>query len=144
LRETLHDFGDSISVYHIAYPLPYHPQAMKVARAAECAASSGRFAQWIDVIYSQQDSLPSETWGRLARRAGIEDSAQIARCARDTLPEARIAEQRDFGDRIGVAGTPTILINGWKLPTTPTAAQLKAEVRSFLRGEQPFGKAGAR
>jgi protein-disulfide isomerase len=113
---------------------------MPAARAAECAERVGRFSEWIDAVYRKQDSLGVKSWGSYAHDAGIADSSMIAACARDTVPVPNILAGLAYGDSVGVTGTPTILVNGWRLPQPPSKARLSEIIELTLKGEDAFAK----
>ena len=130
--------AESVSLVHVLYPLTYHKSAMPAARAAICAAELGRFGQWLDVVYSKQDSLSIKSWTSYVQDAGIRDTARIASCAADTTQVTRLSESIAYGDQMGLTGTPSTIVNGWRLSNTPSKAELTRIVSAFRRGENPF------
>lgn len=135
LKSVLQSRGKDVQVAYVHYPLSYHRSAMAAARGADCARTQGRFREWVDAIYSEQDSLGHRSWGRLAMDAGIADTAAIAECAGRTDTTRAIAAGLDFGTKVGVKGTPTILVNGWRLPRPPSAAQLDSIITRVQQGK---------
>ena len=115
-HEVLHQtaLADStrVRVVYMAFPLPNHRFALPAARAAECAYHLGQLVTWVNQVYEMQDSLGLIPWGELAARAGIEDTAKIAACARKPADYPRIEGALAFGRQRGVEATPTIWING--------------------------------
>jgi protein-disulfide isomerase len=132
-----------IAISFVHFPLPFHSAAVDAARASECAATLARFGSMVSALFARQDSLrrlkdrnPSELV-RLAKSAGIEDSLSFVRCmsAHDTV--SKIVDGIELGKRVGVLGTPTVLINGWRFPGPPSDSALSAIVDGLLRGVQP-------
>lgn len=115
-----------------------HRFAMGAARGAECAEKVGKFGEWVDLVYSKQDSLGLKSWGAFALEAGISDTATISRCATDPAPVTRIEAGRAFGDRLHVRGTPTVIVNGWLLPYTPSEEELEKMIEEFAKGKIAF------
>ena len=138
VTEVLREYPKDVAVVHVMYPLSYHKHAMPAARAAECANSVGKFAAWLDVVYAKQDSLGLKSWGSFAHEAGIADTTMIADCARNPVSVPRIEAARAYGDKIGVKGTPTILVNGWMLSSPPSKANLDRAIAAVLKGTEPF------
>ncbi|HET7631931.1 MAG TPA: thioredoxin domain-containing protein [Gemmatimonadaceae bacterium] len=136
-------YPNQVAVVWVNFPLPYHRFAMGAARAAECAAALGSFGLWRDAVFEQQDSLGLKSWGTFAVAAGIADTGTIAQCARDPAPVAAIQAGRDFGTNIGLTGTPTVIINGWRFRSTPNPAELKAAVDAELHHRRPPGAVAA-
>lgn len=83
-------FGDDLSLVFIHYPLGSHRFARPAARAAECAATRGRFGDYARLLYLKQDSLGLKSWGSFAFEAGIQDTLAFSRCAIDTVVVQRI------------------------------------------------------
>lgn len=96
------------------YPLPFHPKAQKSAEAAECAFEQNRFWEMHNMIFENQNAIDVSDLKQYAVQLGL-DSASFNSC----LDSGRYADevQKDFqyGDSIGVTGTPTFFINGEKL-----------------------------
>ena len=138
LRRARQRFGPRVSYTFVHYPVSTHRFARPAARAVECAAAAGRFEQFQDVVFDKQDSLGLKTWESYAREAGLDDVAEFQRCVRDTIGIPRIDAGLVVGQKIGVRGTPTVLINGWRLPGTPPDTEVTRVIASFLAGTRPF------
>jgi hypothetical protein len=106
------------------YPLPQHEHALPGARAVECAQTAGQFEPFLDVLYEKQDSLGIKPWRSYALDTGIQDVLAFNECVADTMSVSRIDSGVAIGNRLRVAGTPTVLINGW---------MYSASVRTHLR-----------
>lgn len=134
LRQVREEFGDEISVVYIHYPLSYHPQAVPAALASECAASQGRFDQFADAVFDSQDSLGILPWTVIASTAGVPDISKFDECVRGVTTHPRIEIGRSLAKDLGAGGTPTVMINGWRLSGVPTADALRAIVADILAG----------
>ncbi len=88
----------------------------------------------MDEIFRKQDSLGLKSWGSLAMSVGIADTAAIARCAQAEDVPTPVEEGLTSGKRIGVSGTPTVLVNGW-LFSIPPYDSLGTVLGRALRGE---------
>jgi len=138
VTELLREYDDNLSYVYVAYPLDFHRFAYPAARGAECAAERGKFREWLDAVYRKQDSLGLKTWESYASDAGILDSTELARCAKDPRPVGRIDAGIALGDKFGIPGTPSVLINGWLMPGAPTRGEVEATIGALLRGDAPF------
>lgn len=125
-----------VQVIYVAFPLPMHRFAVPAARAMECADSLGSARQWVDAIYSSQDSLGLVSWGILATRAGVRDTSKISRCALEPRSFRRIAAGTALGEAHNVTGTPTIWINGWQFKGGLPRAKLDSLVSKLARDAQ--------
>jgi len=83
---------------------------------------------WLDAVLKKQDSIGLRSWGEFAVEAGIPDTASISRCARNPSPVLRIDSGLVLGERLGVNGTPTVFVNGWRMPGLPTREALVEKI----------------
>lgn len=103
------------------FPLPSHPWAMKAAEYADCAAQQNGAAFWkyVDAIFEDQGSIAAATADdklkQLATSAGL-DAQKTSACAALPGTEARVQKSVALGKSVGVQGTPTLFVNGRKLP----------------------------
>jgi protein-disulfide isomerase len=64
-------------------------------------------------LFALKDSIGVAPWSRFATHARVPDIAAFDRCMADSSTVvASVRRDREVGDKLGVAGTPTILING--------------------------------
>ena len=94
------------------FPLSYHPLALPLARAAECAARQDRFTAFHDTVYAQQNMLGVQPVENLGAEAGVPDMARFRRCVADTASVPSIQHDLEQGKAIGIPGTPAIIVNG--------------------------------
>jgi protein-disulfide isomerase len=137
VEEVLDERPDDVRVVYVDHPLQYHRFALQAARGAACAAEVGAYRSWIDVVFQKRDSLGLKSWGSYAVEAGITDSGRVERCMRGDEPMPRISAALEFGEAIGITGVPTVLVNGWRYPRTPTTTGLNAIIDDLLVGERP-------
>lgn len=121
--------GPHVSLHYRSYPLDsacaahlprqIHPGACRVARGAVCAGRQGRFWEYHDRVYLAPPDPSREPTNaevvRIATDAGLDGDALRA-CLDD--PSAAAALEADIAEavRLGVTGTPTIFINGRRVP----------------------------
>jgi len=91
-----------------------HPNACLAAAAAECANRAGRFWEYHDVLFENQQSLERASLFRYARQLGLDVTA-FCTCLDDPATMARVRSDIQAGDRVGVESTPTLFINGRRL-----------------------------
>lgn len=103
--------GDFAIVFH-EFPLAYHPLAYPLAKAAECAAVQDRFVAFHDTVYAEQEELGVIPVLEFAARAGIRDTARFRECVLNTRPVRDIDRDLRAGRRLGVPGTPALIVDG--------------------------------
>lgn len=118
-------------------PLSYHRFAQPAAIAFECANRQGRGIAMRQTLYALQDSLGLVQWWHIAGQAGVEDSVAFAQCIQLAPDAPRIASNSELGARIGAHGTPTVIINGWKLSQTPSRVELAELIGVLRKGGDP-------
>jgi protein-disulfide isomerase len=126
---------NDVAIVYRHFPLSYHPHAKPAARASWCAGRQGRFEAYHDALFAHQDSLGAIPWTLLASRAGVPDSAGFARCMANAEPVAEIEQDIAEAGRLGVSGTPTLLVNDQLLTSAPPGI-LEAIVESQLRSSR--------
>ena len=93
-----------------------HAGSCGLARGAICADGQGRFWEYHDAIFAKPLEKPGEAdLRRLAREVGL-DSGEFSACLGDEATRQRLAADIDEGRRFGVNSTPTVLVNGKRLP----------------------------
>lgn len=129
---------DDVAVIYHHFPIEsLHRFAQISAEAVECANDQGRARQMIDLVFATQDSLGLIAWPTLATRAGVPDSSQLSDCLTSNRHRPKVLSQRAFGESLGVTGTPTLIINGWKLPGAMHPDTVRSYVEAFLAGTDP-------
>ena len=97
-------------------PRSTHPGACNLALGAICARYQGKFDAYHDRVFSTELRNPQAAdVVRLAGEAGL-NAAAIQGCLDDPKTKADLAADIAEGNRLGVNSTPTLYINGKKLP----------------------------
>jgi protein-disulfide isomerase len=110
IRVEFHHFPlDTACNAHV--PESVHPSACTAAIAAECAARFGRFWEYHDRLFGEQDRLGRDSLLATAVDLGI-DRAAFSACLDDPAARARVVADAAEGARLGVRSTPTLFING--------------------------------
>ncbi len=112
MRELFDMYPDDFAVVYRHFPIPNHRFAYPAARAAECAAAQGRFAEYHDALYTRQDSLGLKSWTAYAVTAGVQDTAAFGSCAAESGKVPLIEADIVAAENVGVTGTPALLLGG--------------------------------
>jgi protein-disulfide isomerase len=105
------------------FPLPasLHPWALKAAQYADCAGQMNKDAFWkyVDSIFENQGGIALATADdklkELATAAGL-DAEKISTCAASPETDGRIKKSLALGATLDVNETPTVFINGRRVP----------------------------
>ena len=116
------------------FPLPMHNWAAKAAGYADCVGRSSNEAFWkfVEGTYAEQanitESNADEKLTAIADKSGVKGS-DIAACAAKPDTKTRIDQSIALGQAVGVAGTPTLFINGRRIGNV---AQVPMEILKGL------------
>jgi len=134
LAEVFNDYDGEVAVVFRHFPiLSVHPFAERAALAAECAGDQGRFFPYHTVLFENQDSIGTTPWSTLALRAGVPDTSRFNRCLTDQAALSRVQADVALGQRLEIRGTPTVIINGYELPGTPSRATIDSAIKALQR-----------
>jgi protein-disulfide isomerase len=111
LRNVVRQYGDKVRLVYKHMPLSIHPQAFQAAQAAVCAAEQGKFWEYHDVIFARGENLTEDILRKHAAIVGLESGA-FDKCLGSQSSRAAVLADVEEAKRIGVSGTPTILVNG--------------------------------
>jgi protein-disulfide isomerase len=116
-----------------------HRNAVLAARAGRCAHEQERFWPYHDVLFGRQASW-SEAGGAVdlfvdyAAQAGL-DRGAFSSCLRSDRYRQEVSENYQFGESLGVSGTPTLFVNGRRLGDIPRRkAEWDALVQEAMQG----------
>ncbi len=138
LDEVHRKFGDSVAVTFVHFPLPQHRFARAGGVAAECAHAQGQARRFIRSVYQKQDSIGLKSWLSFGLDAGMPDSSQFVDCLASPGASARVEAGFVTARDRQLAGTPTVIVNGWRFANPPNTQELVAAVEKILRGEAPL------
>lgn len=114
--EILKKYEGKVQIVYKHYPLDFHEYALTAAVVAEeVRAQKGDEAFWKfhDAIYENQDRLSAEFLNETASKLGVDmQKLQKVLMEENNAHKARIKDDADLGDKVGVEGTPFVYVNG--------------------------------
>lgn len=118
VQPLLAKFGSSIRFEFRQFPLTViHQYAQAAAEASECAADQGKFWEFVDLAYIEQEKLSDDQLSIWAQTLGL-DTDVFARCTASRIKKAAVKADVDEGIALGVEGTPTFFVNGQRVANT--------------------------
>jgi protein-disulfide isomerase len=93
------------------YPLSFHQYAQKAAEAARCADDQGKFWDYHDKVFVNQETLSLENLKKWAIDLGL-DETNFSNCLDGERFEEVVKKDFTDGRAAGVRGTPAFFING--------------------------------
>jgi protein-disulfide isomerase len=137
LKDIITTFGDRIAFYFKHYPLVAgHPYAFRAALAAECANDQGKFWEYHDMLFANQNVNGSPKFNPddligYARSLGLKE-ADFTACLNSRAKEKIVRADMADGDKRGIQGTPTFFINGQKFEFKKDYSELKDYIQGKL------------
>ena len=114
------------------FPLPFHGNAELAAEASLAAGDQGKFWEMHDLMFANQDKLSRADLEGYAQKLNLDLAA--FRTALDTHKyKASIEDDIAQGKKVGVAGTPTMVVDGKVLH----GALPLDTIRAVLAGKEP-------
>lgn len=138
IKERLVGSGKVRYVYYDFPLIQIHPNAFLASRAGRCANEQGKFWEFHDIIYGQQPNWsserdPSALFVQYATQAGA-DAGRFESCLRSDRFAREVSESMQLGQSLGVQGTPTLIVNGRRLGSTPSYSELERMVDEAIAG----------
>jgi protein-disulfide isomerase len=131
LERVSAEYADRVRLVVRDYPLSQHPDAQKAAEAAEAAREQGKYWEYVSLLYQNQSALAPEKLKEYASRVGLDRAKFDAALDSGRFADSVSRDVRD-GDRVGVAGTPTVFVNGVRVERASYEV-IKAAIESALK-----------
>jgi len=109
-----------VKFYFRDFPLSFHQYAQKAALAARCANEQGKFWEYHDKIFQNQQNLNEENLKKWAKELDL-DLDKFNQCLEEEKYKKEVEKDFANGQSAGVRGTPTFFVNG-----------------KIIRGAQPY------
>lgn len=112
IREISLKYRNNVKIIYRDYPL--HDNSINLAMASRCAGEQGLFWVMHDKLFQNQGSTSEDNISLFAEQIGA-DIERFKKC--QTEQKYITAIQKDYADgqKLGIRGTPTWFINGYKI-----------------------------
>ena len=112
LKQYMERNQNKVTLVYKHYPLTsIHPEAISAAKAAFAAQKQGKFWQYHDALFEQQDQLGEKLYVEIAKKLQL-DLAQFNQQRNSEEFVNVLAEDQQLADRLGIQGTPFFFMNG--------------------------------
>ncbi len=102
---------DQVRLEFHHFPLSQHENAFRAAIASECANLQGKFWEYGQLAFQNQDNLTEDKLKEMASTIGL-DTAQFDECLDSNQTSSRVRDDLALGSRLGVSYTPWFFVNG--------------------------------
>jgi protein-disulfide isomerase len=115
------------------YPLPMHEYAARAAQASIEAERQDRFWEYHDRLFENQQALSDADLVGHAEWLGLDGEA-VAQALVAGTHQARMHADMELGRSLGVTGTPTFFLNGFRFQGVPRLWMLEIALEAFRTG----------
>ena len=136
VKQVMDQYKGKVRWVYRHFPLSFHPNAEPAALASECASEQGKFWEFADALFANQDSLGDDFYKKLAADNKL-NLNKFNDCVSSGKYLEKIRTQAQDGGNAGVTGTPgSFLISKEGRATPITGAvplqTLTAEIDKLL------------
>ncbi len=110
-----------------------HPQALPAALASECAREQGKFWEYHDLMFRNQESLSDANYKQWASQLKL-DATKFNDCYDKQKYLDRVKSDLQQGNAAGIRGTPGFLINGQPISGAQPFTVFQQVVEAALAG----------
>jgi protein-disulfide isomerase len=124
------------SMYSVSFEYRHvlgHANSARLASAAICAFRAGRFMTMHDYLFRHPEDTSSARLASAAASLGIAPAAGFERCMNSDSTARSIERDTIAARRLGISGTPTILINNQLYEADPGYDALKSQLKDTVR-----------
>lgn len=116
LTEVMNQYGDQLRLEYKHFPLPTHQHAIDAALAAEAAGQQGKFFEYHDLLFANQQSwaqaaAPTALFMQYAEELSL-DIPTFRRHMNSSLLQEKVLADRAEAQQRNVRATPTFFLNG--------------------------------
>ncbi|MBQ8036783.1 MAG: thioredoxin domain-containing protein [Proteobacteria bacterium] len=137
LHELLNANPDKVRIVFRHYPLPFHDKAKLAHQAAEAAKMQGKFWEYYDKLFDNQNALDRDSLIKHAKDLGLDEAKFVADM--DSPAVAAVVEaDLKAGSEAGVRGTPHFFLNGTLLSGAQPLAAFQGALDKELDAAKPY------
>jgi protein-disulfide isomerase len=129
----LEAYKDKVRFDFMHFPLQsIHPYALRAAMASECAADQGKFWEYVDIAYQNQQELSARALEEWATELGL-DGDLFKRCIDSQIKKKAVLADYEAARDLGLQGTPTFLVNEKITPTNQLQPAIDAAYEALTQ-----------
>ena len=113
IKEFQKRFPKDVRIVYKQMPLNIHDNAQIAAEASMAAAAQGKFWEYHDVLFNNQQALTRPDLEKYAGQIGL-DVAKFKKDLDAGVGKQLISRDSQEGANAGVSGTPSVFINGMR------------------------------
>jgi protein-disulfide isomerase len=134
VRQLETDYPGKLRIAFKQFPLPFHDHAHLAAEAALAANAQGKFWQYHDKLFANQQALDRPALEKYAEELGL-DMAKFRAALDSGKYKDKVDAEAKEGAAVGATGTPTFFINGTRLVGAQPVDAFKAIIDKELKAK---------
>lgn len=124
-------YGDKIRFVFRQFPLSFHQNAHVAAEASMAANAEGKFWEFHDKLFENQQALDRPSLERFAQELGL-NVAAFKKALDDKTYTAAVDADLALGGQVAVDGTPTMFLNGKRVGNPTDVDAISKEIDAAL------------
>jgi|694.fasta_scaffold37768_2 protein-disulfide isomerase len=132
LKKVTEKFKGKVRLVFMDYPINPSGISRAVAEASHCAMEQGKFWDFHYKAFDAQSTLDKDSPAKLAREIKL-DEQKFKACLDAAKGKSMVEKAHSEGERIGVSGTPYLLINGRRYMGAHTPEAITKEIETALK-----------
>jgi protein-disulfide isomerase len=134
MEEVLKQYPNDVKVAFKHYPLPFHNEAEPAARASWAAQQQGKFWEFHDALFKNQDKLGTDFYLATAKELKL-DVEKFKTDMNSEAAKQQVKEDMDLGSKNGIRGTPGFFVNGVAVKGAYPAEHFRDIINRWLKGQ---------
>jgi protein-disulfide isomerase len=113
-QQVKEKYGDQVRFIFRQFPLSFHANARTAAEASLAAHAQGKFWEFHDKLFQNQQALDAPSLERYAKEVGLQ-TVTFKQALEDKRFALRVEADLKLGQEVSVQGTPTMFLNGKRI-----------------------------
>lgn len=126
-------YSDRVRFVFRQFPLGFHANANLAAQAALAANAQGKFWEFHDKLFKNQQALTRPELEKYAKEVGL-DVTKFKKALDDKEFSAKVDSDTKLGSDVAVNGTPTLFLNGKRVPDPTNFEAVSKLIEDGLKG----------
>lgn len=124
---------DKVRIVFRDMPIRSHPRALPASLAAHCANEQGKFWEYHNTLFQNQQRLEDNDLKAFAKTLGM-DETKFGECFNTKRHMPTIEKSMREAEALGISATPSFVINGILIQGAVPFPRFKEKIDKALRG----------
>jgi protein-disulfide isomerase len=133
VKQIKDKYGDKVHFVFRQFPLSFHQNAHLAAEAALAANAQGKFWEYHDKLFANQNALDRASLEKYAKEVGLK-LPEFKKALDDKQFAAKADSDMKLGQEVAVSGTPTMFLNGKRVDNPTDFGGISKLIDQALQG----------